>query len=305
MTTLTLLAALAACARADTFTATLNAGRQAVLKSYGEARIVRASLTDEESALLEALKDRNPNVRIQALKGLKGWVANSSASRERVLEVLADKWGQGAWVRREAARTLSAAVHDSRASSALLATAKDGNDASAVRAMAFKALYWQVQYDGSLRSEVLSAARRDGNPEARLAAIWALMYAGSDSEVRRELLSMALRDSNYSVRLAAARSLYAQVAHDSQVKRFAREAAERGAGEPRYVGIMMLAESVDSQDRDLLEGIARRDSDSEARRYAVTALQGWSVDLLHFFHLNHYTWRNGYAQLVSEAIDRE
>lgn len=274
------------------FAHSLNAGRA----------LIRVSAGNEEQALLEALGDRNPEVRVQALKGLKNYVAYNSRTRDRVMDVL----GSGSEldsVRREAARALSAAVGDYRVREFLLKHAQSRNNASAVRAMSYKALYWQTQFDESLRDDVLEAAERESDLEVRLAAIWALMYAGGDSDVRRSLLDLAQRAGG-AVSREAAKSLYDQM-RDSDVRRFARDAAERGSGQTRHVAIMMLATRIFEEDTRLLEDIAKRDSDPEARRLAVTALAGHSVEVVYFFHQNHYQWMGGRSRLISEAIDRE
>jgi hypothetical protein len=262
-----------------------------------------ANIGSAEQAFLDALNSRRPEDRIAALRGLKQFVSTSSRARDAVVDHLG-YYSEDVNVRREAARSLSLATHDYKVKEALLKAAKEYNAPTAVRVMATKALYWQAQYDSNVRDFMRDAADRESNGELRLAAIWALMYAGNDSRTRDELLDLAKRSSDATVRREALKSLYAQ-ARDSRVRDFVLDTVKRGSGELRYVAIMMLSERWDSSDTDLLADISKRDNDDQARKYALTALAGYSVDVVRFFHLNQYTWRNGYSQLVAEAIDFE
>jgi hypothetical protein len=262
-----------------------------------------ASIGSEEQTFLDALNSRRPEDRVQALKGLKRFVPQSSRARDAVLDHLG-YYSEAVEVRREAARALTWGAGDSRVRDALLSAAKGYSNPLPVRAMAWKALYWQAQYDSRVRDDMRDAADRESNGEVRLAAIWALMYAGGDSRTRDFLLDTAKRSYDKTVAAEAFKSLYSQ-SRDSNVRDFVRDTAKRGSGELRYTAIMMLAERWDSSDTDLLSDIAKRDNDDQARRYALISLNGFGVEVINYFHLNQYTWRNGYSQLISEAIDRE
>lgn len=279
------------------FVSALDAGRLSILAGAS------LSVSDEEQDLLDALNSRRPEDRIRAFKGLKSFVNFSDKSRAAALAHLGYS-SEDASVRAEAARALSAAVGDENVRRALLKHAEDRSTPSAVRAMAYKALYWQTQYDESVRDEVLDAAKRESNAVVRFAAIWSLMYAGGDEDVRRALLDMAKNDSSAAVRREAAKSLYSQM-NDSDVRRFARDTAVSGSGELRYIGIMMLSTRMFEEDARLLEKIAKDDADAQARRYAVTALASPVQEVVYFFHQNHYQWVGGIHRLISEAIDRE
>lgn len=298
---LSLLVLLAVGARAQSdagFASALNAGGRTLL-----AQASFSSSNSEEQDLLDALNDNKPEVRVQAFKGLKRFVNFSDKARGTALAHLG-YITEDASVRAEAARALSAAVADSNVRDALRKHAKDRSNPAAVRAMAYKALYWQTQYDSDVRREALDAAKRESDGAVRLAAIWSLMYAGGDADVRRDLLDLAKNGSSDAVRREAAKSLYSEMS-DADVRQFARDAAKSGSGEARYAAIMMLSTRMFEEDARLLEDISKNDSDPQARRYAVTAIAAPVVEVVYFFHQNHYQWVGRTRRLISEALDRE
>ncbi len=294
---LVLLAGRAHAAPDAAFSSALDAGRLSILAGAS------LSVSSEEQDMLDALNDDKPEVRIQAFKGLKRYVQYSDKARGTALAHLGYT-SEDAGVRAEAARALSAAVADSDVRDALRKHAKDSSGPAAVRAMCWKALYWQTQYDADVRRDALDAAKRESVETVRLAAIWSLMYAGGDADVRSALLDLAKRDSSAAVRREAAKSLYSEMT-DSDVRSYARDTALKGAGEARYVAIMMLSTRMFEEDARLLQDIAKNDADAVARRYAVTALAAPVQEVVYFFHQNHYQWVGRINRLISEAIDRE
>lgn len=256
---------------------------------------------NEVDTLIDLLRDRDPEVRRQAVRSLKAWVAQRSSTRDRVLDVYRDP-SEDLAVRREAAKTLSVVSGNSEIHQALLDYARRGSDAS-LRAISYKSLYWMAAQRSDVRDDVLDAARRESEPSVRLAAIWALFLV-NDSRVRDGLLDVAKRDSSEAARVEALKSCYGLMGY-SDVRDLAYDLA-RDSGTPasaRRAAILLHSNRVTSSQKDLLEEIATRDRDPRMRSAAIIALGNpRAEELLSFFHLIR---RDNNGVMLYDPLDAE
>lgn len=261
----------------------------------------RTASWNEEDALLDLLRDGDPEVRRQAVRSLKAWVWQRSSTKDRILDVYRDA-REALAVRREAAKTLSAASGNWDVHRELLDYAKRGADAS-LRAVSYKALYWVVAQRNDVRDDVLDAARRETDKTVRLAAIWAL-FASNDNRVKDELRDLARRAADEDVRVEALKSGWGYMGYNDfrgDAYDLARNTASPAA--VRRAAILLHANRVESRQKDLLEDIARRDSDPAMRQAAITALgAARSEEIQAFFHLVR---RGHNGVVVYDPLDAE
>lgn len=274
----------------------------AINAAHAEMRTAfKAASWNEEDALLDLLRDNDPEVRRQAVRSLKAWAWQRSSTRDRILDVYKNP-SENMAVRREAAKTLSAASGDWNVQRELLDGAKRGTDAS-LRAISYKALYWAASQRNDVRDDLLDAARRETDKTVRLAAIWAL-FATNDNRVEDELRDLATRASDADVRVEALKSGWGYMGYN----RFRDDAYDlaRNTSTPaavRKAAILLHANRVESRQKDLLEDIARRDSDPAARAAAIAALgNARSEEISNYFHLIR---RGHNGVLVYDPIDAE
>ena len=262
----------------------------------------RTASWNEVDTLLDLLRDRDPEVRRQAVRSLKAWVAQRSSTRDRVLDVYRDS-SEDLSVRREAAKTLSVVSGNSEIYRALLDYARRGSDAS-LRAVSYKALYWTTAQRSDVRDDVIDAARREHDPVVRLAAIWALFGASNDNRVQDVLQDIAKRDSSEPARVEALKSLYGGMGAND-VRDLAYDLA-RNTGTPasvRRAAILLHSYRVTSSQRDLLEDIATRDPAPAMRAAAIIALGNpRAEELLTYFHLVR---RDHNGVMVYDPLDAE
>lgn len=261
----------------------------------------KAASWNEEDTLLDLLRDGDPEVRRQAVRSLKAWVAQRSSTRDRVLDAFKSS-SEDLSVRREAAKTLSVVSGYSDVQQALLDQAKRGSDAG-LRAISYKSLYWMAFQRSDVRDDLLDAARRESEPSVRRAAIWAL-FVVNDSRVKDQLLDIARRDASEAARVEALKSLYGTMGY-SDVRDAAYDLA-RGANSPaavREAAILLHSNRVTSSQRDLLEEIATRDRDPRMRRAAILALGNpRAEEIWTYFHLVR---RDHNGVLVRDPLDAE
>ena len=292
------LAAVPASASAGSDAAFLQSA--AAVTAQMSAAFARASW-NEEDALLDLLRDRDAEVRRQAVRSLKGFVGQRSSTRDRVLDLYKDGREDLA-VRREAARTLSAVSGYSQVYDALLDGAERGTDPG-LRAVSYKALYWTAAQRSDVRDRLLDAARREPVETVRRAAIWALFNASGDNRVQDQLMDLVRRDPSEAVRDEALRSLYGAMGHND-VRDFAYRLAEREPSRAvRRTAILLHAFRVESRQADLLEVIAARDADAAMRAAAILALgRPQDDEIFRHFHLPR---RDRHGVLIREPLDDE
>ncbi len=263
--------------------------------------VVASTSWNEERTLLDLLRDRDPEVRRQAVRALKAWVSQRSSARDRVLEVFKNS-SEELLVRREAAKTLSFVTGHSDVYHALLEQAKHGDDVG-LRAISYKSLYWAAVQRSEVRDELLDAARRESERAVRLGAIWAL-FAVHDSGARDVLRNIARRDDDEAVRVEALKSLYGLM-RDSDVRDLAYDLA-RDPSTPaavRRTAILLNSNRSTSTQVDLLETIVKYDRDPAMRAAAIIALGNpLSEELQTYFHLIRID-QNGV--LVNDPLDME
>lgn len=261
----------------------------------------RTASWNEEDTLLDLLRDNDPEVRRQAVRSLKAWVAQRSSTRDRVLDVYRNS-SEDAAVRREAAKTLSVVSGYNDVYQALLDYARRGSDAG-LRAISYKSLYWMAAQRSDVRDDIVDAARRESEPSVRLAAIWAL-FVVNDTRARDALLEIARRDASEAARVESLKSLYGLMGYND-VRDLAYDLA-RNTGTPasvRKAAILMHANRVTSSQKDLLEEIATRDREPAMRAAAIVALGNpRSEEIQTYFHLIRRD-RNG--ALVYDPLDAE
>ncbi len=256
---------------------------------------------NEERALLDLLRDRDAEVRLQAVRSLKAWVSQRTSTRDAVIDVYKNS-NEALAVRREAAKTLSVVTTYPDVHNALLDYAKRGSDAG-LRAISYKALYWEAASRPGVRDDILDAARREPVPAIRYAAIWAL-FATNDNRVKDSLVDIARRDSDEAARVEALKSCYGLMGYNET-----RDAAYDLARDPntaaavRRAAILLHSNRVTSSQKDLLEDIARSDRDPAMRTAAIIALGNpRSDELMKFFHLVR---RDQNHVMVGDPLDAE
>ncbi len=304
---LSLCAASARAAGSDAaFVGSVSAVHAALSASFREASAARQKITSEEDDLLALLDSQDVNVRAAAARQLKQYADASGKTRARLLTLFQDR-SENVFVRRDAARALSWGAADPDVRRALLDTAQRSSEPSSIREMSFKALYWQAFSYSDVRAAILEAAKRESDQTVRLAAIWALFNASGDPDVKDGLLSLAKNDSNVLVRVAALKSVWGEMS-DPEVRNLARDYA-RETSTPalvRQAAILMLSRRFESEDTDLLQGIAQNDWDAEAKQAAILALGGPDSDqIVCYFHSFKYVWRDGIRYIVGDPIDQE
>ncbi len=277
------------------FASTLAAGHAQI-----GAKFVVASW-NEEQALLELLRDRDVEVRRQAVRSLKVWVAQRTSTRDRVLEVFENR-NEDLSVRREAAKTLSVVTTYPVVYQALLDYAQRGTDLG-LRAFSYKSLYWAVSQRRDVLDEVINAAQRENNQAVRLAAIWTL-FAADGNPVKDALIGIAGRDNNEAARVEALKSLYGLMGYND-VRDLAYDLARNPntAVAVRRAAILLHSNRVNTMQKDMLQEIATRDRDPQMRTAAIIALGNpRSEELQAYFHLIR---RDHNGVLVNDPLDAE
>lgn len=268
----------------DAFGARLGALRTAVLKAPDGGKGFRLASNDERDTLERLLQDPDPAIRLAAVRALKAYVSQRSDTRRDVLRVLQNH-NEKIEVRLQAAKTLSIVAGQSDVRRYMLNYAQRGNDAS-LRAMCYKALYWEASSRSSVRRDLLSAALRETNKEVRLGAIWGLFAASQNSDVRREFIRISAHDPDMDVRVEALKSLYGAVGHH-EVRKWALRLAKETQREKeiRLPAILMLSGVISSRTEDALVYLARYESEKELREAAILALNRGDERIKKYFHV--------------------
>lgn len=288
------------------FLGAADAVHQAVRASFAAAAQARVEDQQEEDSLLALLASPDAAVRAQAARELKAYAPFSDTARQKLLDVLQDR-SELASVRREAARALSAGAADENVRGALLELAQRPSEPDALRAMCYKALYWQAADFSDVREALLDAARSESDRTVRLAAIWALFCSAGDADVRDALIGIAKDDGDTEARVEALKSLWGEMGLP-EVRELARGYAQDASASQdlRVGGALMLSRRFEESDTELLSGLAQNDSDAVVRQAAVLALGGPDSDaVIGYFHSFHYVWRNGIRYIVGDPLDKE
>lgn len=261
----------------------------------------KAASWNEVDTLIDLLRDRDPQVRLQAVRSLKAWVAQRSSTRDRILDVYKSS-SEDVAVRVEAAKTLSVVSGNSDVYQPLLDYARRGSDRR-LRAISYKSLYWMAAQRSDVRDDILDAARRESDPTVRFAAIWAL-FGVNDNRVKDALLDIARRDASEPARVEALKSLWGMMGHNDVrdvAYDFARDARTPAA--VRETAILLHSNRVTSSQKDLLLEIAARDTNPVMRRAAIVALGNpRAEEIWTYFHLVR---RDQNGVMVSDPLDAE
>lgn len=259
---------------------------------------LRASIDNDD--LRGMLQDRDPAIRQAALVAARDHMGDSRI-RDLVRD-MARNVREETGVRREAARTLLWGSHDSDIRRVLIDLARGERDVP-VRVMACKVLYFAAASDLGARDLLLDLADRERQAEVRLAAIWALFNAANHSEVRDALKDLAFSNEPEDVRLEALKSLYGAM-NQSDIRDKVYDLARSAYGHKalRVAAVYALsAASGDSRVRDLLEDMARRESDRELR---LAAIKAQSSDVEFFRTYFHLGYRLGpYGPYISPIVN--
>ncbi|MBI5211676.1 MAG: HEAT repeat domain-containing protein [Elusimicrobia bacterium] len=264
-----------------------------------QAAQVRASINSSD--IVDLLRDRDAAVRQASLVNARDHMGDSRV-RDVVRDMLRDG-NETAGVRREAARTLHWAAHYSEVRDTLVEVARYRGDA-AVRAMAFKSLFFASNSDSDVRDRLIDAARYESDPVVRKAALWALFDSTNQSEVVDVLSDVAFGSrEDEDVRIEALKSLYSAM-NRSEVRGKTYDLA-RYASDPkalRVAAVLALSAAAgDSGVRDLLEDMARRESDQDLR---VAAIKAQSMDVYFFRTYFHLGYRAGpHGPYVSPIVN--
>jgi len=301
MTTWLVASVLAATASAAPSSEAAFAASAAAVSASMSASFKLASW-NETDALLDLLRDPDAEVRRQAVRSLKAWVAQRSSTRDRIMDVYRNRNEELA-VRREAAKTLSVVSGYTEVYRALLEQAERGSDAG-LRAISYKSLYWTASQRSDVRNDLLDAARRESDPAVRRAAIWGLFAAANDNRVQDALEDIARRDHDQNARVEALKSLYGGMGSPS-VRGLAYDLARNTAekADVRRTAILMHANRVQSSQEDLLKDIAARDREPAMRQAAILALGNpRAEEISTYFHLLR---RDQNGVLVNDPLDAE
>lgn len=254
------------------------------------------SLTQGDLAAL--LKDPDPEVRKAAVRAAKPHILNGYA-HDPVIAMLGNA-AEREDVRVEAARVLSHAGEHGDAQEALRRAAVDPSAPSAVRVMAYKALWSAADFSNRWQDFLIEAVRRgEPDPACRRAAIWAL-WATADSPRSGDALLDAAAGPDPAARVEALKSLYSAV-NRYEVERFFRATA-LNAGEAMPARLAAVyALSASSQARNFLRELAAGAQETEIRKAAVAALSPDQAWLREYFHLGYRTQNGAFVS----PIERE
>ncbi len=263
------------------FNAQMNALKVNLLKN---ASTVGTKSYNEREILVRLLDDRDPAVRIAALKSLKNYVTQTSRVRDRVLRVYRDS-SEKIEVRIQAAKTLLFASHYNDVWDRLLSIARYDNN-TALRAISYKALYFQAAGNNRVRDRLKDAARNESNKEVRLAAVWGLFAATGDNRTRDILVNLARRDSDMDIRVEALKSLYNGMGN-WRLADMVRDTARNTSTDERLrlPSILLLSRLQDSRTRDILINLARSERNTVLRQAAITAMNPNDESIWEYFHL--------------------
>ena len=248
----------------------------------------------DEDSLIALLSDNDPVVRAQAARSLKPFVMTGRRAEGALLGVMADSW-QPEGVRREAIKSLSWAAQNRKTHDALVDLARDGSQASSLRAIACKALYVAAGQD-SRTAEVLRGLLEDGSEQeaVRAGAAWALFSSVSDrktSDALRERAADATLSTPLSVRYEAVRSLYLAMG-GRPVSEAVRQIADDQWSPLPLRQAAVLAHHFVSQDsgpHQWLQALAADQSQPQLRAAALKALEpDQTLELVQYFHLSWF-----------------
>jgi hypothetical protein len=255
------------------------------------AQSLAASINHDD--LLDMLKDRDPEVRKEALKTARFEQGINTDVRARVFEMAGDT-REDVGVRREAVRTLFWVTNLNETRDKLLDLARRDR-AVPVREMAYKALYQSAFTFSDIRDAVRDAARGEREPAVRLAAIWALFDCTGTSEVLDTLkdLAKSYREDS-SVRVEAVKSMFLAM-NRSEVKDLALELAkDRNLDkELRVTAIYALYAARNQWEvQDALKDMSR-ESGSDIRVAAIKAMGNDDLFMRAYFHIGTHV--NGHV----------
>ncbi|OGR58415.1 MAG: hypothetical protein A2X36_07275 [Elusimicrobia bacterium GWA2_69_24] len=239
----------------------------------------------DESDLMELLRDRDAEVRVSALKTARYEMGIHTRVRDRVMEMARDGREEVS-VRREAARTLHWINNMTEPRDVLLDLARRDRE-TAVRVMAYKALFNVSMSNSDVRDELRDAARGEREPEVRRAAIWALFDSTGDSDVSGALKDIAVsyREDD-ATRAEAVKSLYLAMGRSEVREAVLRIAQDyRTGAELRIPAVYALSavrgmSEIDGALEDMIRG-----SDREVKLAAIKARSDDVVFFRSYFHL--------------------
>ncbi|MCX5796653.1 MAG: HEAT repeat domain-containing protein [Elusimicrobia bacterium] len=255
------------------------------------ARSLAAAIDHDD--LLDMLKDRDPEVRKEALKTARFEQGINTDVRDRVFELAGDT-REDVGVRREAVRTLFWVTNLNETRDKLLDLARRDR-ATAVREMAYKALYQSAFSFSDIRDAVRDAARSEREPAVRKAAIWALFDCTGTAEVLDTLKDIAKSDSeDADIRVEAVKSLFLAMNRSEARDLVFGLAKDRRLDQGlRVTAIYALYAARNQWDvQDALKDMSR-ESDSGIRVAAIKALGNDDLFMRSYFHIGTHV--NGHV----------
>lgn len=247
----------------------------------------------QERELIRLLQDKDPQVRLAALKYARTSSRLNNTRVRRQIILMAGNSNEFINVRLEAVKTLYWISRYSDVRDFLLAVAQRANE-PVIRAMAYKALHGQAKSRTKVRDTIMALAKREKDPTVRRAMIWSLFQCGSDRDVRR-ILTDTIRNTKTDMilRVEALKSLYGAMGY-SDIRRFMVQIAtyEKTPRTLRIPSILALSGVNSTDTKRALERLMRH-PDPAIRSTAVRAAAGKdSREIRDYFHLG-YKLENG------------
>ncbi len=251
------------------------------------------SVNLQERELIRLLQDKDPNVRLAALKYAKESSRLNNTRVRRQIVLMASNSNEFINVRLEAVKTLYQISRYSDVRDFLLAAAQKAPE-PAIRAMAYKALHGQAKSRTKVRDRIMALAKREKDFNVRRAMIWSLFECGSDRDVRKILLDTVKNTkTDMILRVEALKSLYGAMGY-SDIRRFMAQVAtyEKTPMELRIPSILALSGVNSSDTRRALERLMTHPNPA-IRSAAVEAAAGPNTrEMRDYFHLG-YKLENG------------
>ncbi len=247
----------------------------------------------QERELIRLLRDKDPNVRLAALKYARTSSRLNNKDVRRQIMLMAGNSNEFINVRLEALKTLYRVSHYSDIRGFLFEAARKAREPE-VRAMAYKALHRQARSRSKVRDTIMALAKQEKDPVVRRAMIWSLFECGSDRDVRNILVNTVKNSKTDTIlRAESIKSLYGAMGY-SDIRRFMIQIAtnENALRELRIPAILTLSNSHSSETKRALERLMRH-PDPVIRSTALKAAAGEdSQEMRRYFHLA-YKLENG------------
>lgn len=256
------------------------------------------------SQLEDLLEDRDPEIRLAAVKSARKYILNSFA-QDPVLEIFRNR-NERADIRTEAARTLSYASGYYKVTDAFKdLLRRSSGEPRELRAMTYKAMFAAAAQSSSHQDFLVDAVKYgEKDKEARLAAVWALFDSAQNSRPQDLLIDLVkYGNEEEAVRVEAIKSLYGAMGH-YRVKDLVLDLAKNG-NETKAVRLTAMkalsAVNGDSWVKSFLDDTLRREADTQLRAAAVWASSPDPMEVREFFHLGYLLQNGGYVS----PIERE